>query len=171
MGTTSPQSTVMLNTHCTFLRTGYRAHVQTNQEMRTCRGIPVPFYKCSPRTTHKMQSVWVKTSDSNVKDIATKERCTTYNGTLKLSRSLKKSWGGDWNRGHDHYCLNVISAGRVWFMKLAKVESWNYFLDIKINPRSASTFISRCKKESLAPLAKTLLNPHFWDRIFFPPLL
>lgn len=86
---------------------------------------------------------------------------------LKLCRSLKKSWGGDWNTGRAHYCLNVINPGRVWFMKLAKVESWNYFLDIKINPRSISTFISRCKEESLASLAKTLLNPHFRDRIFF----
>lgn len=167
----SSQSTVMLNTHCTFLKTGYRAHLQTSQEMRTCREIPVPFYKRSPRPTHKMQRVWVKTSDSNMKDSATKERCTTYNGTLKLCRSLKKNRGGDWNRGHAHYCLNVINPGRIRFMKLAKVESWNYFLDIKINPRSASTFISRRKKESLASLAKKLLNPHFWDRIFFPPLL
>lgn len=82
----SSQSTAMLNTHYTFLRMGYRAHLQISQEMKACTGIPAPFYKCSP----KMQRVWVKTSDSNVKEIATKEGCTIYSETLTLQKTKKK---------------------------------------------------------------------------------
>ena len=89
------QSTVMLDAHCTFLRAGHRAYVQTNHQQTTiCRGIPVHFYKCWHRPTHKMQKVWdwwIKTYASDVTDIATKERCTTYNENLRLCRSLKKA--------------------------------------------------------------------------------
>lgn len=53
-------------------------------------------------------------------------------------------------------------------MELANVKGWNYFLDIKINPRSANTFVSRGKEESSASLDSKCLNPHFLDQNFFP---
>lgn len=52
-------------------------------------------------------------------------------------------------------------------MKLAEVESWNYFLHIKINPSSTNTFISRCKKESLASSAKKIIKTPFLRQSFF----
>lgn len=148
------KSTLTLNTHCTFLRAaGYRAHLKTNhQQMMICRGITVHFYKCSPRPTHKTQNTW----DWSVKTYAIIVMWKTLQykkdaqyiqwDSQTLHKPEKKAGEEDWKRGHACYCLNNINIGRVWFMELANLKGWNYFLDIKkINPVLANLHFKRQK--------------------------
>lgn len=116
------QSTVTLDAHCTFLRAGYRVHLQTkHQQLTMCRGIPVHFYVlCWLRPTHKTRKVWdwwIKTYASNVKDTATRERCTMYNETLRLCRSLKKA--EEETGTEDMHVTALISS------TLGRSGSWN----------------------------------------------